>query len=650
VMGSIALKTVLLLCALCAQAQPRPVLLTLESSPDPNTDVLFNMQTRRMEELVYLALMAERVLVEPQYSFGARNWTWFESSNNNQQAKNEVIHEGVLGLVQEPLSSFFLLDPLQKLLGSNIEPLGGFHSRAGGRVDRLLRFQGPGLPACDRQAASVTSYGYKFSVSAVECLSPWQFSSIDDFLNLLVEGEIVAIQFMPAKFVELRFPSWRQSDVRWDIRKAFSWAKDLVRRAEDFIAAHFGGLNPSNGLGQYLAIHWRRGDRAYRQEMHIHGHVDVALTAPERMVGFVQDVIAGFDLSGIFLATNCGNEQDMMFVEESLGSKRFPSSNRWDESAREAVVEQIIMSRAAVIVVPPGVGNPPNVNDTSNFSLFVIEQRMIDASLLNVTPPPPFFLCCGTSPVLSIWRPAGGDALLDVVEVQVWGAFLPWGMQASILISAGRQLVVEAPLSSSGTVRVFGLKPGQYKMEAILAETGESLEEQEGRRGEEEEEGTSSMVLDSVSFSVTGAPSSSSLAVEVDGRMMVESFDMWAALSRSSFSDGSETSHVNSEGTRISVRWETATSLELSSCVKLCDVDLSCRAVLLLEERGGKCGRVSALEGALSLQDLFVPPSSPEESRPPLTVKAAVKMEEGRRIIGKGSSGCLPLHFVCMRG
>ena len=217
-MGSIALKTVLLLCALCAQAQPRPVLLTLESSPDPNTDVLFNMQTRRMEELVYLALMAERVLVEPQYSFGARNWTWFESSNNNQQAKNEAIHERVLGLVQQPLSSFFLLDPLQKLLGSNIEPLGGFHSRAGGRIDRLLRFQRPGLPTCDREAATVTSYGYKFSVSAVECLSPWQvrreegregrrfrvrsiqtdsfvqFSSIDDFLNLLVEGEIVAIQ------------------------------------------------------------------------------------------------------------------------------------------------------------------------------------------------------------------------------------------------------------------------------------------------------------------------------------------------------------------------------------------------------------------------------------------------------------------------
>ena len=23
---------------------------------------------------------------------------------------------------------------------------------------------------------------------------------------------------------------------------------------------------------------------------------------------------------------------------------------------------------------------------------------------------------------------------------------------------------------------------------------------------------------------------------------------------------------------------------------------------------------------------------------------------EGSRIIGKGSSGCLPLHFVCMRG
>jgi hypothetical protein len=37
------------------------------------------------------------------------------------------------------------------------------------------------------------------------------------------------------------------------------------------------------------------------------------------------------------------------------------------------------MSKAAFLVVPPGVGNPSNVNDTSNFSLFALEQRCISS-------------------------------------------------------------------------------------------------------------------------------------------------------------------------------------------------------------------------------------------------------------------------------
>eukprot|EP00960_Hanusia_phi_P029756 748145-Hanusia_phi.AAC.4 len=47
-----------------------------------------------------------------------------------------------------------------------------------------------------------------------------QISSVDQFLSLLVEGELVAIQFMPAKFVELRFESWRQSEVTDSVKSA----------------------------------------------------------------------------------------------------------------------------------------------------------------------------------------------------------------------------------------------------------------------------------------------------------------------------------------------------------------------------------------------------------------------------------------------
>lgn len=53
------------------------VLIQLPGFPDPNTDVLFNMQTRRMEETIFLAQETSHVLVEPYYLFGARNWTWY---------------------------------------------------------------------------------------------------------------------------------------------------------------------------------------------------------------------------------------------------------------------------------------------------------------------------------------------------------------------------------------------------------------------------------------------------------------------------------------------------------------------------------------------------------------------------------------------
>jgi hypothetical protein len=95
------------------------------------------------------------------------------------------------------------------------------------------------------------------------------------------------------------------------------WATALVREAEVFITARLAPLHHQDadmgaedegaseggddgggseseaeaqagerGLGQFIAVHWRRGDRAYQEEMGIHGHADVALTGPLRMVMF----------------------------------------------------------------------------------------------------------------------------------------------------------------------------------------------------------------------------------------------------------------------------------------------------------------------------------------------------------------------------
>jgi hypothetical protein len=51
------------------------------------------------------------------------------------------------------------------------------------------------------------------------------------------------------------------------------------------------------------------------------------------------------------------------------------------------------------------VGNPPNVNDTSNLALFVLEQRHRRPPPGLPPGPPPYALCCGAAPVAMLWRP-----------------------------------------------------------------------------------------------------------------------------------------------------------------------------------------------------------------------------------------------------
>jgi hypothetical protein len=240
---------------------------------------------------------------------------------------------------------------------------------------------------------------------------------------------------------------------------------------------------------------------------------DVALTAPERLVGFVQHVASERDVAGIFLATNCGAAADLAFVRENLGVVTYSPPPRAADAdgdageealalARAAVVEQIIMARAGFVVVPPlpppqpqshpavprgstrsrtpvtsraakkhsesggcgrrkaslarvgqvppGVGNPPEVRDTSNFALFVLEQRRVwraraaaaagadaawDGSL--GAEGDGWALCCGAAPALALWSPAGRAVVQAGVpfSLEVWAAFVPLGTAVSLLLT-----------------------------------------------------------------------------------------------------------------------------------------------------------------------------------------------------------------------
>jgi hypothetical protein len=75
-----------------------------------------------------------------------------------------------------------------------------------------------------------------------------------------------------------------------------------------------------------------------------------------------------------------------------LGAVTYPPPSDPKGQPFAAVVEQIICAMADFFIAPPGVGAPLEEELTSNFSLFVIEQRRLWGKAGKHT------LCCGASP------------------------------------------------------------------------------------------------------------------------------------------------------------------------------------------------------------------------------------------------------------
>lgn len=193
-------------------AQEEGWLVLLPCSAIISKDVLFNMQTRRMEEVIYLASSSERTLVEPYYLYGARNWSWFE-----QNPHSDDFNEGIFGIIQEPLGDYFQLDPISALLGSPIQAMPDFVSSTGGALDLVIRFFTSSEEDCQIEGAAVDAYGEHWIGEQLICLDVRSLRSLDPLLRLLRDkGRFprVGLHYMPPKLVELRYPAWRDSAPR----------------------------------------------------------------------------------------------------------------------------------------------------------------------------------------------------------------------------------------------------------------------------------------------------------------------------------------------------------------------------------------------------------------------------------------------------
>jgi hypothetical protein len=186
-------------------------LVMLECAESIHEDVLFNMQTRRMEELLYLALATKRSLVEPFYHYGARNWTWFE-----QHPHASDISPGVLGILQEPLTDYFRPAPLEALLGSPMLQFSSFLKASSAMLDLLVRF----LPAhradmCGSGPVETRAFGHRVRARRVVCVDPRSGGALRTAVELAGQGGgWVGLEFMPAKLVELRVAGWRAGEER----------------------------------------------------------------------------------------------------------------------------------------------------------------------------------------------------------------------------------------------------------------------------------------------------------------------------------------------------------------------------------------------------------------------------------------------------
>jgi hypothetical protein len=119
----------------------------------------------------------------------------------------------------------------------------------------------------------------------------------------------------------------------------------------------------------------------------------VAAASPRCVIEFVQGIQNKTRISRVFIgtliygmfelvATNSGDQVELAHVMNSLEGISFPREAFWFDAQRHSVLEQIIASRSAVFVVPPGASYrrcahsvASSIEHTSSFSTFVIEKR-----------------------------------------------------------------------------------------------------------------------------------------------------------------------------------------------------------------------------------------------------------------------------------
>mmetsp|Transcript_20569 Transcript_20569/g.44562 ORF Transcript_20569/g.44562 Transcript_20569/m.44562 type:complete len:276 (+) Transcript_20569:97-924(+) len=116
-------------------------------------------------------------------------------------------------------------------------------------------------------------------------------------------------------------------------------------------------------------------------------------------------------------------------------------------------------------ITPPGLGQPTDLNSTSNFSTWVVEQRELDGRKGTH-----YLMCCGHgNAVLGIFTPVPNTHLNSgaTLNISVFASYIPFGGHGMVTLV---ELGLNVHLNESGWMMVSGLPDGTHTLEATIVD------------------------------------------------------------------------------------------------------------------------------------------------------------------------------------
>lgn len=301
-------------------------------------------------EMLLLAKQTNRIFVFPLLHSHPRN--------NSKAENGEMKHRNfVLGKMFLPMENIFD----QEILNKYISTLSykDFLDISGRTLDSLFSFN-------NRHFNLVDSYGSK-----LYCQNIFSTKETEDVIKS--PDRFVGITgYQRGKYLVKSTSVWPEHQINdyWEIRKHLQYRKEFIALADKFIK--------KRQLDKFIAVHWRRGDRVHPEmttlsEIIVNDRAKMKKLLDNYLINPIKEIMEKQHLQRVFLATNSGTKWHLDYLKRQLPIVLYPPSGSWRNREKEAIVEQVICSKADFFLAAPF-----NYQRCSNFSRWIIDTRIVE--------------------------------------------------------------------------------------------------------------------------------------------------------------------------------------------------------------------------------------------------------------------------------